>query len=184
MEYSEELIDFRNYLLIINDKEKRCAEDFLLFVPSPNKDFDEHSFFTKFPLLIEQEIKEYLIRNNRKSGSGFYQTIEFAKKIYNDPELWHAIHNLRKIRNCYSHKLRNESEKDRLINDFLSHAEKANSFDGEKLFPIADYQNQRAVRVYYMCTFVWEFLCKLNGASSSFSLSAVWLKEYVDTVQD
>lgn len=180
----EELGKYRNAIIAKNEKDKSCLQDYIKYIICPSPDFDELLFFTKASLLIEQEIKEFLEKNNKKSKVNFFKLIEYISKIHIDDELWNAIHNIRKIRNSYAHELKNEDKKDDLINNFISHAEKINDFDGLELFPIDDYENQRSARSYYLFTIVWETLCRLNGASSDFSPSRSWLNEYIDTILD
>ncbi len=163
-------------LKLDNDKDRKCAIDFITFLEPPSPEFDEHAFFTKGVLLLEEEIKEFLQTQNRKTTGSFCHLTILASKIHQNKWLWHAVHNLRLIRNKYAHSLKDYDEKDALIDTFIEHAEKSISFDGESWFKLIDKKNERALRLYYLVVSVWEYLCCLNGASDSFTPASIWLE--------
>tara|TARA_R110002167_G_scaffold159918_7_gene355653 strand:- start:717 stop:1352 length:636 start_codon:yes stop_codon:yes gene_type:complete len=172
----------KNAILAKNDKDRRCISDYVQYLSFPGSQYDEHAFFTKGALLIEQEIKEFLASRNRRTNKDFFTLIGYAKKLHKDDNLWDAVHNIRQLRNLYSHDLKGDDQKEKLIDDFIEHGEKVTGFDGKGWFGMSDQRNRRAFRAYFIFTLIWQELCRLNGASEDFDPARSWLDEYIDTM--
>ena len=159
--------------------------DFTQCLPTPGPNFNSKQFFIDAALLVEKNLDMYLNAKGLSPKGDLHQKLMRSKRASESAypvKLWKLINVIKNARNEYAHNLRLTTKAKRLERKFVYMVEKANKYNGLHVFAVSNHENRRQWRLYFAFTMVYDFLCRINGASDDFSISVMILKKMYRTL--
>jgi hypothetical protein len=146
--------------------------DFVKRLPTPSPGFNEDVFYLKGSTLLEDIIGDLLKSHGiTPARATFDEKIKALKAIPMRPipnKAVRALHSFRRARNEYVHHTWVTPKGKRIESRYIASVEKACRYDGQKLFPVLNRENQRQWRLYFATTILWEIIKNLAKPNDDF----------------